>query len=133
MSLLESLPKSNKDGILYEANTVHNILPQKAPFAFVDEILSLDAENMEIVGKWHLTGEEGFLKGHFPGNPVLPGVIQIESMAQAATLLTMIGREAETTGKRPAFMGVENCRFRAPVIPPAEIVLKAKLVMAVTL
>ena len=112
MSLLESLPKSNKDGILYEADTVHNILPQKAPFAFVDEILSLDVENMEIVGKWHLTGEEGFLKGHFPGNPVLPGVIQIESMAQAATLLTMIGREAETTGKRPAFMGVENCRFR---------------------
>ena len=61
---------------------------------------------------------------------MLPGVIQIESMAQAATLLTMIGREAETTGKRPAFMGVENCRFRAPVIPKAEIVLKAKLIMA---
>jgi len=130
MSLLDTLPKSSKDGILYEADTVHQILPQKFPFAFVDEILSLDTENMEIVGKWHLTGEEGFLKGHFPGNPVLPGVIQIESMAQAATLLTMIGREAETTGKRPAFMGVENCRFRAPVIPPAEIVLKAKLVMA---
>ena len=130
MSMLESLPKSNVAGILYDAEVVHSVLPQKAPFAFVDEILSLDAENMEIVAKWHLTGEEGFLKGHFPGNPVLPGVIQIESMAQAATLLTMIGREAETTGKRPAFMGVENCRFRAPVIPKAEIVLKAKLIMA---
>ena len=113
--MLESLPKSNVAGILYDAEVVHSVLPQKAPFAFVDEILSLDAENMEIVAKWHLTGEEGFLKGHFPGNPVLPGVIQIESMAQAATLLTMIGREAETTGKRPAFMGVENCRFRAPM------------------
>ena len=114
--MLESLPKSNVAGILYDAEVVHSVLPQKAPFAFVDEILSLDAENMEIVAKWHLTGEEGFLKGHFPGNPVLPGVIQIESMAQAATLLTMIGREAETTGKRPA--------------PKAEIVLKAKLIMA---
>lgn len=130
MSMLESLPKSNVDGILYDAEVVHSVLPQKAPFAFVDEILSLDAENMEIVAKWHLTGEEGFLKGHFPGNPVLPGVIQIESMAQAATLLTMIAKKADVEGKRPAFMGVESCRFRAPVIPPQDLTLKATLVMA---
>lgn len=127
--LLQTLPKSNVEGILYDAETVHKILPQKHPFAFVDEIISLDANAMEIVAKWHLSGEEDFLKGHFPGNPVLPGVIQIESMAQAATLLTLIGREAETIGKRPAFMGVENCRFRSPVIPPAIITLKAKLIL----
>ena len=72
MSMLESLPKSNVAGILYDAEVVHSVLPQKAPFAFVDEILSLDAENMEIVAKWHLTGEEGFLQGTFPGQSCAP-------------------------------------------------------------
>jgi 3-hydroxyacyl-[acyl-carrier-protein] dehydratase len=51
-------------------------------------------------------------------------------MAQAATLLTMIAKKADVEGKRPAFMGVENCRFRAPVIPPQDLTLKATLVMA---
>ena len=83
-----------------------------------------------IVAVWHVTGKEKFFDGHFPNNPVLPGVIQIESMAQAATLLTMIAKKADVEGKRPAFMGVESCRFRAPVIPPQDLTLKATLVMA---
>ena len=140
MSLLETLRKSDKPGILYDADVVHELLPQKFPFAFVDEVVSLEvgkdategaeAVNPSIVANFHLTGEEGFLKGHFPGNPVMPGVIQIEAMAQAATVLTMIVKEADVAGKRPAFMGVEECRFRAPVIPKADLVLKATLTFA---
>ncbi|MBQ3716254.1 MAG: beta-hydroxyacyl-ACP dehydratase [Fibrobacter sp.] len=126
--------------MLYDADVVHELLPQKFPFAFVDEVVSLEvgkdategaeAVNPSIVANFHLTGEEGFLKGHFPGNPVMPGVIQIEAMAQAATVLTLIVKEAEVAGKRPAFMGVEECRFRAPVIPKADLTLKATLILA---
>jgi len=133
MSLLETLKKSEKDGVLYDAETVRALLPQKTPFAFVDEILSLDLGDgkeklPELTGLYHVTGEEGFFKGHFPGNPVMPGVLQVESMAQAATLLTMIAREAEVVGKRPAFMGIENCRFRNPVLPGMDIRLEVRLI-----
>lgn len=133
MSLLDSLKKSDKEGVLYGEDVCHEVLPQKFPFAFVDEILELNmgdgtAENPpSLVGRMHVTGEQDFFKGHFPGNPVMPGVIQIESMAQAATLLTMIAMEDKTVGKRPAFMGVENCRFRKAVIPPTDIILKVRL------
>lgn len=138
--LLDTLPKSSVPGVLYDASVVHEVLPQKAPFAFVDEVNELkigdesaaeEADRLtSIVATFHLTGNEDFLKGHFPGNPVMPGVIQIEAMAQAATIMTMIVKEAETAGKRPAFMGVEECRFRAPIIPTADLTLKATLVMA---
>ncbi len=132
MSLLETLKKSDKPGILYDAAVVHELLPQKFPFAFVDEILSLDlGDGKEVLpsltGLFHVTGEEKFFQGHFSGNPVMPGVLQVESMAQAATLLTMIAREAEVVGKRPAFMGIENCRFRNPVLPGMDIRLEVKL------
>ena len=132
MSLLETLKKSEKSGILYDADVVHELLPQKAPFAFVDEILSLELGDGKdvlpaLVGLYHVTGEEKFFQGHFPGNPVMPGVLQVESMAQAATLLTMIAREAEVAGKRPAFMGIENCRFRNPVLPGMDMRLEVKL------
>jgi 3-hydroxyacyl-[acyl-carrier-protein] dehydratase len=117
--------------MLYNEEQVHALLPQKTPFAFVDEILELnEGDQPSIVAVWHVKGTEPFFAGHFPGNPVLPGVIQIESMAQAATLLTMIAKKADVEGKRPAFMGVESCRFRAPVIPPQDLTVKVSLLMA---
>ncbi|MCQ2054668.1 MAG: beta-hydroxyacyl-ACP dehydratase [Fibrobacter sp.] len=126
--------------MLYNAEFVHNLLPQKAPFAFVDEIIDLQkgdanaadeaARLPQITAVWHLTGKEAFFEGHFPGNPILPGVLQIESMAQAATLLTQIAKESSVAGKRPAFIGVENCRFRAPVAPPADLTIVVTMTVA---
>ena len=126
--------------MLYDAEFVHNLLPQKAPFAFVDEILELQKGDPEspdeslrmpkIKAVWHLSGEEKFFGGHFPGNPVLPGVLQVESMAQAATIMTQIARPEVVEGKRPAFIGVDNCRFRAAVIPPADLTLIVEMTMA---
>lgn len=132
MSLLTLLPKSKVPGILYDADVVHGLLPQKAPFAFVDDVVSIDAEsgNPSIVTNLHLTGEEEFFKGHFPGNPVMPGVLQIEALAQAATLLTQIAKESDVVGKRPAFMGVEQCRFKNPVVPPATLTVKVTMLVA---
>lgn len=126
--------------MLYDKEFVHNLLPQKAPFAFVDEVLELyhgDAtaedeslRNPRITAVLHLTGDEVFFAGHFPQNPVMPGVIQIESMAQAATFLTQIAKEKDVAGRRPAFIGVENCKFRAAVVPPADLIIKVEMVTA---
>lgn len=128
--------------MLYDSEFVHNMLPQKVPFAFVDEVVDLQKGDEspksgncesglpEITAIWHLKGDEAFFKGHFPGNPVLPGVLQIESMAQAATLLTQIAKESQVAGKRPAFIGVENCRFRSPVVPPADLTIKVSMTVA---
>lgn len=139
MSLLTSLPKSKVPGILYDADVVHELLPQKTPFAFVDDVISLDpgtpgedgsVSNPSIVMNLHLTGEEEFFKGHFPGNPVMPGVLQVEALAQAATLLTQISKENDVAGMRPAFLGVEQCRFRSPVVPPSTLTIKVSMVVA---
>lgn len=133
--------------MLYDKKFVCNLLPQKEPFAFIDGILELqkggcvgmnsaegdackDEMLPQIVAVSHFTGDEHFFEGHFPGNPVLPGVIQIETMAQAATLLTLLAKEKEVAGKRPAFIGVEQCRFKSPVAPPAELTVKVKMIWA---
>lgn len=132
--------------MLYDKDFVRNLLPQKEPFAFIDGILELQqGENAvasknadgeaadtlpQIVAVKHFSGEEKFFEGHFPGNPVLPGVIQIETMAQAATLLTLLAKEKEVAGKRPAFIGVEQCRFKSPVAPPADLTVKVKMIWA---
>lgn len=134
MPKLSSLKKSSTEGVLLDAEVVRALLPQKAPFAFVDEILELDEGTPDvlpsIVGRYHVTGEEEFFKGHFPGNPVMPGVLQIESMAQAATLLTMIAKCETVEGKRPAFIGVENCRFRSPVAPGMDLSIRVSMTTA---
>ncbi|WP_407441542.1 3-hydroxyacyl-ACP dehydratase FabZ family protein [Fibrobacter sp.] len=126
--------------MLYDSEFVHNLLPQKAPFAFVDEVLELQKgdesaadealRNPKITAVLHMTGKEAFFAGHFPQNPVMPGVIQIESMAQAATLLTQLAKEKESAGRRPAFIGVENCKFRAAVVPPADLTIVVEMIAA---
>ena len=104
---------------------IQKFLPHRDPMLLVD---SMEVDGSGVCHALYRVPEHPFYcEGHFPGNPVLPGVIQIESMAQAATLLTMIAREAEVVGKRPAFMGIENCRFRNPVLPGMDIRLEVKL------
>lgn len=129
MSLLETLPKSTKPGVLLDSETVHELLPQKDPFAFVDEVNEL----YEVEGKKAITctkyilGSEGYFRGHFPQVPIMPGVLQIEAMAQAGCLLATLEYEKEIAGKRPAFMGVDACRFRKPVQPGDVLTLKVVL------
>jgi 3-hydroxyacyl-[acyl-carrier-protein] dehydratase len=105
---------------------IKEIIPHRDPFLLVDEIEEMEP-GVRAIGYKNVTGEEGFFRGHFPEYPVMPGVLQVESMAQAATLLTMIAREADVVGKRPAFMGIENCRFRNPVLPGMDLRLEVKL------
>ena len=94
-----------------DRNEIMTILPHR------DHMLLLDrAEKVEneAQGTYHVTGEEFFLKGHFPGNPVVPGVILCEILAQSACVLL---QDQMTDGKLPMYTGLNNVKFRSPVRP----------------
>ena len=91
------------------------ILPHRYPFMLVDKIIELDMENDRIVGLKNLTFNETFFQGHFPDNPVMPGVLQLEAMAQVAGIL-LNSREGND-GRIAFFMSINNAKFRRPVVP----------------
>lgn len=89
---------------------IKNILPHREPMLLVDEVEVIDGK---AHGKCHIRGGEFFLQGHFPGNPVVPGVIQCEMLAQSTCVL-LVG---EAAGKTPLFTGLEKVKFRGQVKP----------------
>ena len=99
-------------------------LPHRYPFLLVDRILELEP-GIRAVGLKNVTINEPFFEGHFPGHPVMPGVLQIEAMAQAAGILML--RRIENSGKLSFFMSADNVKFRKPVIPGDQIVIEAEL------
>ncbi|WP_419841065.1 3-hydroxyacyl-ACP dehydratase FabZ [Candidatus Poriferisodalis sp.] len=90
------------------------LLPHRAPFLLVDEIAELDPGE-RCVALWHLSGEEDFFAGHFPGRPTLPGVLMVEALAQTAGLAAASASSLE--GKLALFGGIDKARFRRQVIP----------------
>ena len=105
---------------LADSDALVDLLPHRPPFRFVDAIDVLTfAEHIEA--RWQITGEEFFLQGHFPGNPIVPGVLQLEALAQAGAL-TLLGDE-RYQGKLALFAGVEKVRFRRVVRPGDELLL----------
>jgi beta-hydroxyacyl-ACP dehydratase FabZ len=99
-------------------------LPHRYPFVMLDRIL--EAGPQEIVGLKNVTINEPFFQGHFPGHPIMPGVLIIEALAQAGGLLAF-HLAPETSGNNVYFMGVDKVRFRKPVRPGDQLILKIKL------
>jgi 3-hydroxyacyl-[acyl-carrier-protein] dehydratase len=101
-------------------------IPHRPPFLFVDAVPTLEIGKRIVALKNVSFGDDYFL-GHFPGDPVMPGVIQLEALAQACCILMAVSFPNEAAGKRPAFAGMEEVRFRKPVRPGNVLHLKADL------
>jgi 3-hydroxyacyl-[acyl-carrier-protein] dehydratase len=89
-------------------------LPHRPPFLFVDAVAEMDP-GRRVVARYAVRGDEPFLAGHFPGNPVFPGVLQLEALAQAGAIAVLADERA--AGRLPLFGGVEEVRFRRLVRP----------------
>ncbi len=101
---------------MLDVKEIMNILPHRYPFLMVDRIIEMDP-GKRIVGVKNVTINEPFFQGHFPGHPVMPGVLIIEAMAQVAGILAYLSSDDEIRKKVSYFMTIDNARFRKPVVP----------------
>jgi 3-hydroxyacyl-[acyl-carrier-protein] dehydratase len=92
------------------------MIPHRYPFLLVDRVIEISADRSAI-GIKNVTINEAFFQGHFPQNPVMPGVLIIEAMAQTAAVLVVHSLGPSAAGKLVYFMSIENARFRKPVTP----------------
>jgi UDP-3-O-[3-hydroxymyristoyl] N-acetylglucosamine deacetylase/3-hydroxyacyl-[acyl-carrier-protein] dehydratase len=110
-----------------DTDQVMQILPHRFPFLMVDRIISFETET-KCVGVKTVTINEPFFQGHFPGHPVMPGVLQVEAMAQVASILLF--KLAKTTSRIGYFMSADEVKFRKPVFPGDTIFIHAELTRA---
>lgn len=111
------------DGIL-DSVAIQKILPHRFPFLLIDRILEVTEDS--AVGLKNVTVNEPFFTGHFPGHPIMPGVLIIEAMAQVAGVLIL--SKPEHVGKLAYFMSIDSARFRRPVVPGDQLRLEVKLI-----
>ncbi len=113
-------------GRILDINRILEVIPHRYPFIMVDRILELEPRR-RVVGIKNVTINEPFFQGHFPGHPVMPGVLIIESMAQAGGMLLM--DELGSTGDKVVyFMSLDNVKFRRPVLPGDQLRLEVELI-----
>lgn len=99
-----------------DVNEIMAVLPHRYPFLLIDRLQEIKAGESAVAIKC-VTFNEQFFQGHFPQKPVMPGVLIIEAMAQAAAAYTSYTENLDTEGKIVLFMGVDKARFRKPVVP----------------
>ncbi len=102
---------------MLDINQIMELLPHRYPFLLIDRILEFEA-GKRIVGLKNVTMNEPFFQGHFPGHPIMPGVLLLEAMAQTGGVLAMKSIPAEDVKKKVLyFMSIDKAKFRKPVIP----------------
>ena len=122
-----ALTSESERPVVYTVSDILKILPHRYPFLLVDRIVALEPDK-RIAGLKNVTVNEPFFQGHFPGDPVMPGVLIIESMAQVAGVL--IYRDlAEKEKKLIYFTGIENAKFRRPVTPGDQLLVEMELLV----
>jgi 3-hydroxyacyl-[acyl-carrier-protein] dehydratase len=103
---------------------IQNFLPHRYPFLMVDRVIEIDP-GKKIVGIKNLSINEEFFQGHFPGNPIMPGVLIVEALAQVAGILAF--KSGAPEGKSVFFMSIEKAKFRRPVVPGDQLRLEVSI------
>ncbi len=119
-------PVAAESGVL-DINEIQRTLPHRYPFLMVDRIIEFE-EDRRAIGVKAVTINEPYFQGHFPGHPVMPGVLQVEAMAQVASIVMM--RKPENIGKIGYFMSADSIKFRKPVFPGDTLFIHCDLISA---
>ena len=105
-------------------DVIETIIPHRDPFLFLDEILELEP-GVRVVARTQVRGDEWFFPGHFPGRPIMPGVVMVEALAQAGAVAAL--SLEENRGKLALFAGIDDVRFKRVVEPGDELTLACEL------
>jgi 3-hydroxyacyl-[acyl-carrier-protein] dehydratase len=111
---------------MLDINEIMKLLPHRFPFLLVDRVLEIEPEK-KIVGLKNVTMNEPFFPGHFPGHPVMPGVLIVEAMAQVAAILVYSSSD-DNKDKITYFVGIDNTKFRKPVVPGDQLRLELEVI-----
>ena len=112
---------------MLDINQVMALLPHRYPFLLIDRILEFETDK-KIVGLKNVTINEPFFQGHFPGHPIMPGVLLLEAMAQTGGVMALKSLPAEEVGKKVLyFMSIDKAKFRKPVMPGDQVLFELVL------
>ena len=109
----------------FDIQEIMKLLPHRYPFIMIDRILEL-TPGEKVIALKNVTINEPFFQGHFPGNPIMPGVLIIEAMGQAGAVLAAKSLEREPHGSLIYFMGMDKVKFRKPVTPGDQLIFEMK-------
>ncbi len=121
------LKDNNGETITLLYNDIIKLIPHRHPFLLIDKVTDI-VINKSIIGIKAVTFNEPFFPGHFPGYPIMPGVLILESMAQTAACLVSYEDQSLSLNNLVFFTGIEKAKFRKPVIPGNELLLKINLI-----
>jgi len=111
---------------MLDINEIMKILPHRPPFLLVDRVVEVE-NGKRIAAYKNVTMNEPFFPGHFPGHPVMPGVLIVEALAQAACILAIVSSDESVRSKVTYFVGIENAKFRRPVFPGDQLHLEVEV------
>jgi len=124
--LVKKYQHEKKEGVVFDINAIQRILPHRFPFLLIDKIVEFQIDERVVAVK-NVTLNEWFFQGHFPGKPIMPGVLIIEAMAQAGGVMLLNGIE-NPGDKLVFFTGINNVKFRRTVVPGDQLVFELQMV-----